>query len=106
MRCIIQPSLMHPKPIEKLMHPKSIEKLMLPEADIELDATGLHCPEPLMLVRNKMMDMRPGQVVKVTATDPSTTWDLPRFCQYLQHEMLHQEAEADSYTYWIRKGAG
>ncbi len=86
------------------MNPKSVEKLLLPEADVELDATGLHCPEPLMVVRNRMMDMTSGQVVKVTATDPSTSWDLPRFCRYLHHEMLHQESAAGVYTYWIKKG--
>ncbi len=77
---------------------------MNPVVDVDIDATGLHCPEPLMVVRNRMMDMASGQVVKVTATDPSTSWDLPRFCQFLHHELVHQECEAGVYTYWIRKG--
>ena len=77
---------------------------MIPEPDIEIDATGLRCPEPLMVVRNKMMDMKSGQVVRVTATDPSTSWDFPNFCNFLDHELIHQEAEGDLYRYWIRKG--
>ncbi|MFT6015164.1 MAG: tRNA 2-thiouridine synthesizing protein A, partial [Candidatus Azotimanducaceae bacterium] len=50
------------------------------EADIEVDARGLRCPEPLMVVRNKLMDMTSGQIIKVVATDPSTSWDFPNFC--------------------------
>ena len=57
-----------------------------------------------MVVRNKMMDMKSGQVVRVTATDPSTSWDFPNFCNFLKHELIHQEAEGDLYRYWIRKG--
>ena len=77
---------------------------MIPEADIEIDATGLRCPEPLMVVRNKLMDMESGQVIRVTATDPSTSWDFQNFCKFLNHELVHQETEDDLYRYWIRKG--
>ena len=73
-------------------------------ADSEIDATGLRCPEPLMLVRNKIMDMEAGQVLKITATDPSTSWDFPKFCKFLKHELIASETEGALYFYWIRKG--
>ena len=57
-----------------------------------------------MVVRNKMRDIASGQVVRVTATDPSTTWDFPNFCNFLNHELIYQETEGDLYRYWIRKG--
>ena len=57
-----------------------------------------------MVVRNRMMDMSSGQVVKVTATDPSTSRDFVNFCRFLNHELLHQEAGDDLYVYWIKKG--
>ena len=72
--------------------------------DNELDATGLRCPEPLMLVRNEMMDMESGQILKVIATDPSTSWDLPKFCKFLDHELIDQKVDDGIYSYWIRKG--
>lgn len=70
---------------------------------IEVDARGLKCPEPLMLVRNKMMDMQSGEIIKIIATDPSTSWDFPNFCKFLGHQMLSQEESGDEYKYWIRK---
>ncbi|MFT7686772.1 MAG: tRNA 2-thiouridine synthesizing protein A, partial [Candidatus Azotimanducaceae bacterium] len=63
----------------------------------------LKCPEPLMLVRNKMMDMDSGQVIKILATDPSTSWDFPNFCKFLGHQMLHSDTVGGEYQYWIRK---
>ena len=58
--------------------------------DAELDATGLHCPEPVMLLHNKVRDLPPGAVLKVIATDPSTRRDIPKFCMFLGHELLQQ----------------
>lgn len=79
---------------------------MAVDADVELDTKGLRCPEPLMVLRNKIMDMKPGEVVKVVATDPSTAWDFANFCKFLSHELVEKAEEDDIYTYWIRKGEG
>ncbi len=73
------------------------------EIAVEVDASGLRCPEPLMLVRNKMMDMQSGEVIKVTATDPSTSWDFPNFCKFLKHEMVLSKTDETPFLYWIRK---
>lgn len=73
------------------------------EVAIEVDASGLRCPEPLMLVRNQMMDMQSGEVIKVVATDPSTSWDFPNFCKFLKHEMVLSKTDVTPYLYWIRK---
>lgn len=56
--------------------------------DDELDTRGLFCPEPVMLLHNRIADIQEGQILKVMATDPSTTRDIPRFCQFLNHELL------------------
>ena len=69
-----------------------------------LDTTGLFCPEPVMMLHSTFKDIKVGDVVKVLATDPSTTRDIPKFCLFLGHELIEQ-AEADSgYQYLIRKG--
>lgn len=71
--------------------------------DHVLDATGLFCPEPVMLLHNKIRDMEAGQVVQVLATDPSTQRDIPRFCSFLGHELLQQEQTGGCFQYWLRK---
>ncbi|QEM81052.1 sulfurtransferase TusA [Halomonas binhaiensis] len=77
----------------------------LPISDRELDTTGLFCPEPIMMMHNAVRDMNAGQVLKVIATDPATTRDVPKFCQFLGHELVaQQETESGSYLYFIRLG--
>ena len=73
-------------------------------ADLDLDARGLVCPEPLMLVRNRVREMHSGQVLYVQATDPSTGRDFNNFCRFMGHELLREDREAGTYHYWIRKG--
>jgi len=70
---------------------------------IELDARGLYCPEPVMLLHNKIRDIAVGETLVLTATDPSTTRDVPKFCLYLGHELVSQQEEGDLFIYCIKK---
>ena len=72
-------------------------------ADVELDAIGLRCPEPLMLVRNKVREMAVGEIIYVRATDPSTDRDFQNFCRFLGHEMVASELGGDVLEFWIKK---
>jgi tRNA 2-thiouridine synthesizing protein A len=56
-----------------------------------LDASGLFCPEPVMLLHNKIRDMSVGETVQVLCTDPSTQRDIPKFCHFLGHELLARD---------------
>ena len=68
--------------------------------DLELDARGLFCPEPVMMLHNRINDVQPGGVLRVVATDPSTTRDI----QFLGHELVKQLEEDDLFIYLIRRG--
>jgi tRNA 2-thiouridine synthesizing protein A len=76
---------------------------MTMDPDHILDATGLYCPEPVMLLHNIVRDMAVGETVRVLATDPSTTRDIPKFCNFLGHELLFQEELDGTYSYLLRK---
>lgn len=75
-----------------------------PQSDEEIDATGLVCPEPLMIVRNKVRNMASGEVLHVLATDPSTGRDFSNFCRFMGHELLAERRQGETLEYWIRKG--
>ncbi|MFN3586263.1 MAG: sulfurtransferase TusA [Moraxellaceae bacterium] len=72
----------------------------------QLDARGLFCPEPVMMLHNKVREMQAGEELLVLATDPSTTRDIPKFCAFLGHALLSQETvdAGREYHYRIRKG--
>jgi tRNA 2-thiouridine synthesizing protein A len=76
-----------------------------PDADTQLDARGLYCPEPVMLLHNAVRDMADGDLLEVLATDPSTQRDIPKFCHFLGHELVAQEQDGDQFRYLIRKQA-
>ncbi|MBC3955451.1 MULTISPECIES: sulfurtransferase TusA [Pseudomonas] len=71
--------------------------------DAVLDASGLFCPEPVMMLHQKVRDLPAGGLLKVIATDPSTTRDIPKFCVFLGHELIEQQAGEGTFLYWIRK---
>ena len=76
-----------------------------PIAEAVLDARGLYCPEPVMLLHNRIRDLDDGEVLRVLATDPSTERDVPKFCVYLDHELLESGLVGDEYFYVIKKKA-
>jgi tRNA 2-thiouridine synthesizing protein A len=72
--------------------------------DHVLDATGLLCPEPVMLLHQRIRDIAAGDILLVVATDPSTARDIPQFCNFLGHELLQQDELDGSYRYLLKKG--
>lgn len=75
----------------------------------ELNTRGLYCPDPIMMLRQALRKLQSGDVVEVFATDPSTSWDIPRFCVHMGHELVLQEEVLDThnnkeYHYLVKKG--
>ncbi|MGR5096443.1 sulfurtransferase TusA [Vibrio maritimus] len=69
-----------------------------------LEAEGLRCPEPVMMVRKTIRKMEEGEVLLVKADDPSTTRDIPSFCRFMDHQLLSTQTETVPYLYLIKKG--
>ena len=73
------------------------------EPQESIDAIGLKCPEPVMLLHAAMRRLAPGQELTLRATDPSTERDVPNFCEFLGHALLVARREGDEFHYRIRK---
>ncbi|MCT7654503.1 sulfurtransferase TusA [Oceanimonas sp. NS1] len=74
------------------------------DAHHHLDATGLRCPEPVMMVRKQVRTMAAGETLLITADDPSTTRDIPSFCRFMDHQLLSSQVEELPYHFLIQKG--
>lgn len=74
------------------------------DADHQLDAMGLRCPEPVMMVRLQIRKMQDGESVEIIADDPSTARDIPSFCRFMSHTLVAQETDELPYRYLIKKG--
>jgi len=80
---------------------------MIDEKSIEfetlLDTQGLYCPEPVMLLHGAIDGIAVDQVVKVIATDPSTQRDIPKFCDFLGHELLQAVTADDTFVFYVKR---
>ncbi|MCP1065664.1 sulfurtransferase TusA [Serratia symbiotica] len=74
------------------------------QADQTLDALGLRCPEPVMMVRKTVRHMNNGETLLIITDDLTTTSDIPGFCRFMDHTLVAQETDKAPYRYLLRKG--
>lgn len=70
----------------------------------QLNALGLRCPEPVMVIRKAVRKLTAGELLEIIADDPATTRDIPSFCRFMEHQLVEAEVESLPYRYLIRKG--
>jgi tRNA 2-thiouridine synthesizing protein A len=73
------------------------------QADHTLDALGLRCPEPVMLVRLQIRKMQVGETLLIIADDPATTRDIPAFCRFMDHQLVASDTATLPYRYLVKK---
>ncbi|WP_031432922.1 sulfurtransferase TusA family protein [Methylomarinum vadi] len=71
--------------------------------DVEVDASGLNCPLPLLRLKKALMDMDSGEVVKVIATDPAAHLDFGVFTEQAGHQIVEFIKEPERQIFYIRK---
>ncbi len=74
--------------------------------DAEIDVRGLLCPLPVLKARKRLASMRPGETLKVLATDPAASIDFPHYCNESGHELIAHSEEAGILVFVIRKSHG
>ena len=71
--------------------------------DLLINVTGLQCPRPLLKTKQTLGDMRPGQVLKVVATDKATRMTFTAYLKSSGDELLKMEEYAEEIHHYIRK---
>ncbi|MCL1143857.1 sulfurtransferase TusA [Shewanella gaetbuli] len=74
------------------------------QAQYQLDALGLRCPEPVMMVRKTVRKMAEGETLLIIADDPATTRDIPSFCEFMDHTLIASDTTKAPYHYLLKKG--
>lgn len=72
---------------------------------MDVDATGLICPLPVLRARKRLAGMAPGAVLRLVTTDPAAAVDVPHFCAEAGHTLLSQ-AGAGQATVWLIRRRG
>lgn len=71
--------------------------------DIELDVRGLHCPMPLLKLKQLLPEADAGAIILVLATDPAAHLDIGVFVDRSPHDMLHYEQVEGVQQFYIQK---
>jgi tRNA 2-thiouridine synthesizing protein A len=79
---------------------------MLPESqsfDVEVDATGLNCPLPILKAKKALSELTSGQVLKVISTDPGAKRDFEAFARQTGNELLAQSQAGDALSFYLKR---
>ncbi len=73
------------------------------EFNLEVDASGLNCPLPLLRLKKALMDMDSGDVVKVIATDPAAHLDFGVYSDQTGHQIIQLIKESNKQIFYFKK---
>jgi tRNA 2-thiouridine synthesizing protein A len=81
----------------------SAEELQTLQPDVEVDARGTFCPEPVIATQNRMRSMQAGEVLVLLADDVGVAVDIPAWCISTSNEFLGLLKEPQMYRVFVRK---
>lgn len=71
---------------------------------IEIDATHLLCPEPLLKTKQALGTLKSGEIIKIITTDPAADLDFKVFVEVTGHKLLAVETlSPNTRVFWIQK---
>ena len=69
-----------------------------------LDARRLLCPMPVIRTQNKVNELKPGDTLLVTCTDPGVINDIPAWCRINGHKILNTQQQDDEIIIEVQVG--
>ena len=69
---------------------------------MELDCKGMYCPMPIVKLKKATKTMDSGQVVKLLATDPGSTRDVPAWAKKTGAEILETSEAGGEFVFVIK----
>ena len=85
---------------------KKRAKTILNVSDIikmKIDAIGLICPEPIMLLHKAIHESSSGDIIELVATDPAAKKDVEKFCEFLDHRLISFEEKKDQMIFKVQE---
>ncbi len=69
----------------------------------ELDCRGMNCPMPVLKTKKAIVELKPGELLKVTATDPGSVADMAAFSRRTGHALVDQGQVDGAYFFVFRR---
>jgi tRNA 2-thiouridine synthesizing protein A len=82
-----------------------IDKNQMIEFNVDVDASGLHCPLPLLRLKKALKDMQSGEIVRVIATDPAAHLDFGVYAEQTSNKIIEyfKDEEGKQVFYICKK---
>jgi tRNA 2-thiouridine synthesizing protein A len=77
--------------------------ITITEYALEVDASGLNCPLPLLRLKKALMEVQSGDIVKIIATDPAAHLDIGVYVEQTGHQLLALTRQNNVQVFFIRK---
>jgi len=74
-----------------------------PMSETLLDVKGMNCPLPVLRANRSLRSMKPGERLRVLATDRAAIADFKAFCQETGHALIAMSEEAGVLSFVIRR---
>lgn len=74
-----------------------------PPPTLTLDALGKKCPIPIIMLSDRIGEVRVGQTIEVLADDPAAKTDLPAWCALKSQEFVGVSALAAGWSFLVRR---
>ncbi|HWQ57960.1 MAG TPA: FAD-dependent oxidoreductase [Clostridia bacterium] len=76
----------------------------IPVVSMRVDCSGMQCPGPIMKVFETMREMKEGEVMEVSASDPGFARDIGAWCRRTGNTLITNVRRGDDYVASVRKG--
>ncbi|MBQ4598466.1 MAG: FAD-dependent oxidoreductase [Clostridia bacterium] len=96
----------YPEPEEPIADVKkevSVEQATITNK-IRLDCCGMQCPGPIMEVFRSVKEMKDGELLEVSASDPGFAKDIASWCKRTGNTLVSNEERDGAYIAIIRRG--
>ena len=85
-----------------MSHDKLLVMKDLPAIDV--DATGLLCPQPLLQLKTALQDKAAGEQLCIAVTDPHAELDFKVWCERFNHTLTGPIKLVDRLLFVVTKG--
>lgn len=74
-----------------------------PNAQLQVDASGLKCPLPILRAKKALAQLQSGQVLLVITTDPHAVRDFQAFAKQTGNALEAQHPQGDAVHHYLRR---
>jgi tRNA 2-thiouridine synthesizing protein A len=70
---------------------------------LTIDALGKKCPIPIIMLADRIREVRIGDLIAVLADDPAAKTDLPAWCALKSQDFIRRDDLQEGWSFLVRR---